>query len=187
MSVPTFSLTALAASGLFICLSCTALAGDGSHSDPDPKRPPVPPALADCVKLTRDALRLACFDREVAKLMVNGGAADDEPRAAGTASPPGLTPEQKLGLSKQSIEKLESQAGHAQEPTELHAHIAHVSSDGLGHMFFVLDNAQVWRQADVDFNFIARSGDAVTISQGALGSYWLSVNARSGIKVKRLQ
>jgi hypothetical protein len=184
MSVPAFNLTALAASGLFMSLSCIALAGDASQTDPEQ---PLPPALADCVKLTRDTLRLACFDREVAKLIVNGGTADKESHAAGAASAPALTPEQKLGLSKQSIEKLESSAGHAPEPTELHAHIAHVSSDGLGHMLFVLDNAQVWRQADADFNFIARSGDAATISPGAMGSYWLSVNAHSGIKVKRLQ
>jgi hypothetical protein len=184
MPVPAFNLTAFAASGLFISLSCAALAGDAPHADPEH---PLPPALADCVKLTRDTLRLACFDREVAKLMVNGGAADKESHASGTASPSALTPEQKLGLSKQSIEKLESSTGHAPDPTELHAHIAHISSDGLGHMLFVLDNAQVWRQADADFNFIARSGDAATISQGAMGSYWLSVNAHSGIKVKRLR
>jgi hypothetical protein len=182
MSVPAVNLTALAVS--FTVLSCAAIAGDESHAGAEQ---PLPPALTDCVKVTRDALRLACFDREVAKLMVHDGAANKESRAAETVSPPTLTAEQKLGLSKQRIDKLESQSGHAPEPTELHAHIAHVSSDGAGHMLFVLDNAQVWRQTDVDFNFIARSGDAATISQGALGSYWLSVNTRSGIKVKRLQ
>jgi hypothetical protein len=167
MSVAAFYPTALAVSGLFMSLSCTALAGDASHAGPEQ---PLPPALAD-----------------VAKLTLHDGAVDKGLRAAGAPSPPVLTPEQKLGLSRQRIEELESPAGHAQEPTELHAHIAHISSDGSGHMLFVLDNSQVWRQADVDFNFVARSGDAATISEGALGSYWLAVNAHSGIKVKRLK
>jgi hypothetical protein len=184
MSVAAFYPTALAVSGLFMSLSCAALAGEAPYAGAEK---PLPPALADCVKVSPDAQRLACFDREVAKLTVHEGVADKQSHVAGTASPTVLTPEQKLGLSKQRIDKLESPDGHAQEPTELHAHISHISSDGLGHTLFVLDNAQVWRQADVDFNFVARSGDAATISQGALGSYWLSTGPRSAIKVKRLQ
>jgi hypothetical protein len=52
---------------------------------------------------------------------------------------------------------------------------------------FTLDNGQVWRQISTEADLLAKQGDAVTISRGLLGSYWLALKSKRGCKVTRLR
>jgi hypothetical protein len=139
----------------------------------------LPDSLRSCIKITGDTERLACFDREVAR------ATSSVATPKGAAVPP-LTPEQKLGLSNSRVQHLES-PGEPPPPKEVHAHIVSTSPSADGLQNFVLDNAQVWRQTVIKSDFTVREGDAVTISTGALGAFWLSTDAHHSTRVKRIR
>lgn len=138
----------------------------------------LPDSLRSCIKISSDVERLACFDREVG-------------RATSAASPltpaTPLTPEQKIGLSNARVQQLESNSPVPPPPAELQAHIVSTTSAGDGLQTFVLDNAQVWRQTQVKSDFRVRQGDAVTITSGALGSFWLSIDNHRSTRVKRVR
>jgi hypothetical protein len=167
--------------------------------------------LLACRELTDAAARLACFDRETAALArapsVPIAAAPSTATPASPAAPiaaavpttaptsPGasaapMTPEQKFGLSSGAISAKEEAAAGTQAPKEskLQAHINGLALVGDGRTLFTLDNAQVWRQLEADgTDVMAKLGDAVTISRGILGSYWLQLKTGRGCKVTRLR
>jgi len=173
---------------------------------------PVPASLEACVRITEDSHRLACFDREIAALSGGGGSAGAASKGttskgaatkatasagAGAASAtapvattPSVTPEQKMGLSPEGVHKLEVEKGispaEAKPPQELAAHLASVSHNSAGRAVFTLDNGQVWRQSETRAHFEAHAGDAVKITHGALGSFWLSTDTHSWTRVERV-
>jgi len=106
-----------------------------------------------------------------------------------TAAVP-LTPEDKLGLSTEGIHKLEVERGiksaAAKPSQELTAHVASVSRNAAGRAVLTLDNGQVWRQSETRSSFEARAGDAVKITPGVMGSFWLSTNTHNWTRVERL-
>jgi hypothetical protein len=154
-------------------------------------------AIQSCAKVTDDKARLACFDRQVAVLNAaeahsadSGGGA--VPAAGGSsiaAAGPKLTPEQKIGLPRAKVDKLEAAAGTVPEPplAAFSAGIRSVNIDAGQRQVFVLDNDQVWRQSETKPGFSVRPGDTVRISRGALGSFWLSANPHSATRVSRVR
>jgi hypothetical protein len=109
--------------------------------------------------------------------------------ATGQAAAP-LTPEDKLGLSTEGIRKLEAERGITSKdvkPTqELTAHIANVSRNSAGRAVVTLDNGQVWRQSETRSSFEARAGQAVKITPGAMGSFWLATSTHNQTRVERV-
>ena len=148
-----------------------------------------------CRDLTDAQLRLACFDKETATLArapATAIAAAPTTRAASSAAPiaPPVTPEQKFGLSSGALAAQEAAATGAPAAKEfkLQSRIIALSLAGDGGTIFTLDDAQVWRQAEQDGSeLLAKLGDAVTISRGMLGSYWLTLKSGRGCKVSRLR
>lgn len=155
-------------------------------------------ALADllaCRDLTDAQARLACFDRETAALVHMPAvpiAATPTPIPAISESPAPratqLTPEQKFGLSEDAIGAKEAAAGtQAVKETKLHARITALALTGDGRSLITLDNSQVWGQSEADgTDLLAKLGDAVTLSRGMLGSYWLQLKSGRGCKVRRM-
>jgi hypothetical protein len=125
-------------------------------------------SLIACTQLTSDTARLACFDHAVEEMRKS---------TSNAPSPIALTPEQKFGLSN----------GSSPTPTAVHAHVVSVSQYMYERQVFVLDNAQSWQQIELDPDFKARDGQEVTISSGALGSFWLSTDSRHRTRVKRIR
>jgi hypothetical protein len=140
----------------------------------------LPESLRSCVKISVDAERLACFDREIARVT----SSVSTPKGAAVIP---LTPEQKLGLSPSRVQQLESGSAEPLPPKEVHAHIVSTSSSADGLQSFVLDNAQVWRQTQIKTDFPVHQGDAVTISRGALGSFWMATDPHHSTRVKRIR
>jgi hypothetical protein len=141
----------------------------------------LPESLRSCVQILGDAERLACFDREIARLQISIAPPE---RASAIL----LTPEEKLGLTNSRVLQLESgSSGDPPPPKEAHAHIVSAASSANGLQSFVLDNAQVWRQTASKSDFLVHQGDAVTISAGALGTFWLSTDTHHSIRVKRVR
>jgi hypothetical protein len=134
--------------------------------------------LMTCAEITADTARLACFDREMAERRKNN------PPTPARAAP---TPEQQFGLSNKQLLGLEATDVRAPVPTTLHAHIVSVSHTAAERQVFALDNAQRWQQIELDPDFAVRIGQEVTISKGALGSFWLATDSHRATRVKRIQ
>lgn len=135
-------------------------------------------ALIACAELTADTARLACFDRKIEEIKKT------------TPRPPpndSLTAEQKFGLSKGQVLGLEDTPGQPAPPMVLHAHVVNVSGYMNQRQVFVLDNKQTWQQIELDADFPVRNGQEITISNGALGSFWLSIDSHRSTRVKRIQ
>ena len=158
----------------------------------------LPAGLQSCVRMADDAVRLACFDREMAAASAARPSRKDMPALtaapqanpsppATASAPEKLSPQQKFGLAGDHVQPLEP--GPMTVPpklNELQAHIAKVSRRSDGHALYELDNGQVWLQTEIRSDFFVRSGDGVTITTGALGSYWLATDSHNATRVKRV-
>jgi hypothetical protein len=138
-----------------------------------PASEPVARLLA-CRELADAAARLACFDREAAA-------------ASGLQVPP-LDPQKQFGLPERAVAAKEVAAGARDTlAAKIEARIERLIPGADGRLVFTLDNAQVWRQIEAEGDLLAKEGDAVTISRGMLGSYWLQLNSKRGCKVTRVR
>lgn len=167
--------------------------------------------LLACRRIAASSERLACFDRESATLApaansasaVNSAPAANSgnsaraaaehatPRPATAPTAPAaarLSPQQAFGMAPLQVLAREQAATRAPPPLDrLAAHIIALGTAADGREIFTLDNDQVWSQLEPDADLGARRGDAVTISRGWLGSYWLSLKSRRGCKVTRMR
>jgi len=95
-----------------------------------------------------------------------------------------------MGLSAEGVRKLEAEKGinpaEAKPPRELTAHLVSVSRNSAGRQVFTLDNGQVWRQSETRASFEPHAGDAVKITPGAIGSFWLSTDTHNRTRVERV-
>ena len=135
-------------------------------------------SLMACTRVIADTPRLACFDHEVAEVTTKN------PQPSASVAPKA---EQKFGLSDKQVLELGATPGQVPAPTALHAHIVSVPRYPIERQVFVLDNAQTWQQIELDLGFTVRIGQEVTISKGALGSFWLSTDSHRATRVKRIQ
>jgi hypothetical protein len=138
-----------------------------------------------CRSIAEPNDRLACFDRETAALSAGTEAAAKAPGAPASAAP-ALTAQQRFGLSEGAIEAKQAASARPLKDAKLEAHVVGLSLAGDGRTIFTLDNSQVWRQLESAGDMLAKLGDAVTISRGLLGSYWLQLKSGRGCKVTRL-
>lgn len=125
-------------------------------------------SLIACTQLKVDTERLACFDRAMKAIRKDN---------LQPARPVARTAEEEFGLSSTQV--------LGPTPTRLHAHIVGVSRSA-DRQIFVLDNAQTWQQIELDPDFAVRMGQEVTISKGALGSFWLAIDSHRATRVKRI-
>ena len=172
---------------------------------------PVPGPLRACGSITTDKERLACFDRELAKLdsaqaaqsMAAAAPASPTALASSTAPAPSappatnttattvrqLAPEQAFGLSGNQIRALEARQQGVPPPTRLKnitAQIASATQNSEGHWVITLDNGQVWRQSETR-SFEATPGVTAKISSGSMGSFWIETNRHNWTRVDRVQ
>ncbi len=113
------------------------------------------------------------------------------PTAAATTSTPAavsLNPQQRFGLPERTVVAKEVAAGtRPADATKIEARLLRIAPAGDGRLVFTLDNGQAWRQLNLEGELLAKQGDAVTISRGWLGSYWLQLTSGRGCKVTRLR
>ncbi|MEA3178999.1 MAG: hypothetical protein QOI59_2522 [Gammaproteobacteria bacterium] len=138
--------------------------------------------LLACTQVADATARLSCFDQRAAALSAAGTVAAPAPAKK-------LTPEQKIGLTRDKVDALETAPGIPPEPQlkNIDAALKSVSRDANNRQVFVLDNGQVWHQAQRDPAFSAKPGETVHISAGALGSFFLSTNPHTATRVTRVR
>lgn len=137
-------------------------------------------ALLACRRIDSSAARLACFDRTSAALAARQ-------RPAGQH--PALDPQRTFGLAPAEVAARAEAAARVGKPLEaITARITALSEAADGREIFTLDNRQVWMQLEAVSRLIgAKPGEAVRISRGWLGSYWLTLPSRRGCKVTRIR
>ncbi len=149
-----------------------------------------------CMKVGEDTQRLACFDRQAAALVaaqsrpIAPAAKSTAVAAAPPAAPAKLTPEQKIGLTRDKVDALEAVPGAAPEPEikNFTAAIKSISVDARNRQVYELDNGQLWHQSETKPGFTAHPGDPVRISKAALGSFFMELqsNKHQATRVSRV-
>jgi hypothetical protein len=148
--------------------------------------------ILTCMKVGDDTQRLACFDRQAAALATLQGRATAAAAAkpvAPAAAPGGaakLTPEQKIGLTRDKVDALEAVPGAPPEPQikNLTAAIRSISVDGRNRQVYELDNGQTWHQSETKPGFAAHPGDQVRISKAALGSFFMELQSNKHVATR---
>lgn len=128
-----------------------------------------PKALLDCTAILSDAERLACYDRAVkafsseARVVAERREAQSAKLAAAAAAAAAAQKADSFGRASEArIESVEST-------------LKEMLTDSTGKSVFILENGQIWRQADGFRIPNVRPGTAVTVKRGAMGSYRLTI------------
>jgi hypothetical protein len=160
----------------------------------------LPPSLRACMSESDASKRLACFDRESARLANESApaattqtpraappaAAKAAPAAAATATAASAaaaaekSPEDKFGyrgnIARADIDKKEEEERLAAE--QLAATVTELSTMAHGELVITLDNGQVWQQKARDRAIRIKVGDQVSIKRGSLNSFLLTSEAK---------
>jgi hypothetical protein len=115
--------------------------------------------VAECAREKDDAQRLACFDRVAAA----------------------AAPHDAFGVhgSELARSQVDDPARQDDTPKRITATVTGIEKRVHGELVFTLDNGQVWAQKEVGPYFPIKTGDAVTILAGSLGSHKLIIANRS--------
>jgi hypothetical protein len=147
------------------------------------KSSPLIGKLETCTTITEDDERLACFDREVGALVgaTNEGQikvvqAEDIVQARRSLFGFSLP---KLGLfgngDKEKIRRLESSITRVQRVSANEWH------------FWIADGDAQWRIKNMEIGFQPpASGDKVEFKPASMGTYWIRINGRTGVRGTRI-
>lgn len=145
----------------------------------------VPKTLQRCMAEKDDAVRLACYDQETARLATV--AAPDRTVAA-TPSADARTAEEKFGLrGKTARDEVDRRKAETHQLIKLESSVRKIAQRADGSLLFTLENAQVWLQLQSGLDLRINVGDKVTITPGVLGSFLLTSAAGRSSKVTRLR
>ncbi len=145
-----------------------------------------PRALLDCTSILSDAERLACYDTTVKAFSSEARAVAERREAqaaklaaaAAAASAAAAAAQRSDGFGKANEARIE----------RIDSTLKELMTDSTSKSVYVLDNGQIWRQADGYRIPNARPGAAITIKRGAMGSYRLSVaGGNRSVQVVRMR
>ena len=145
----------------------------------------LPACLRGCMAETDDARRLACFDRETARLA--GESAAGAPVASAAPAAIAGTPEERFGLPAQiSRNEIARKTGAAPDLPKLSSTVSALEPRSGGEALVTLQNGQVWVVKAGEDSSRLRVGREISIRRGALGSYLLYDGAGHALRVSRL-
>jgi hypothetical protein len=146
---------------------------------------PLLQALRECAMIAESAPRLACFDTVAAKQ-----SRSPPPVSTPSQSPDAVTDQSRaFGLGSRDLKQARAREG-VDEPRKIdrvEARISAIRQRAGGLSEFVLDNGQIWQQTESELTATLKVDDAVTITHGALGSFWISTGSKTAIRAKRIQ
>ena len=178
---------------------------------------PAPGLLAQCVEISNDAKRLACFDAAMTSTRAANAESSANMGEDKAASTPSSAAPQDVGddyvvLKKEEAEELRRRAGvdddyvvlPKDEAEELRRRadadkravkrepyesvIVRIFTTGYNTRNVVLENGETWRETRDAAGIDPRRGDAVRIAPGALGSWTIQYGGRKAkFKAKRVR
>jgi hypothetical protein len=145
----------------------------------------LPAAQQECRSEKDDALRLACYDREVEAQRQSPTTGTAVPASVPATAPP--TPEERFGYKDVlAREKRDQVRSETPDLEELVSTVTGVSRRPDGALVITLENGQVWGQKTPDSDFRIRIGKKARIKPSAMGSYFLYGNSNWSTRVSRL-
>jgi hypothetical protein len=136
-----------------------------------------------CAAEKNDGARLACYDRAMA---VPAPAAPAPP-APVPAPPKQVAPADEFGMTEDLRRKRSPDETKPALPQELRAKVVSVERGRGDALRVKLDNGQVWAETERKPVLVLKTGDAVTIRSGVLGSFFLTLDSGVATRVKRVQ
>lgn len=158
-----------------------------SPADAKDKEPPATPtqikALYACRDITDPTARLACFDREVGEL-----ANADQAREI-TFTDKETVKKTRRGLFGFTLPNLGIFGGGDEDRIEsVETTVVSASDAGNGHYRITMADGSVWVQTDnKTMPLRPRAGQKIEIKAAALGTYFLSLEGRPSVRVRREQ
>lgn len=134
----------------------------------------LPESIARCAEIPDNLERLTCYDRQ------------NPPRRADAPANPAADFGVGVDL-KRKREATGEAAPSPKGPDRITAKVTKVSADTAGQTIVELDNGQVWQLVQHRLEAVATPGDEVTLTRGALGSYFLVAKSRLSTRVKRVK
>jgi hypothetical protein len=170
-------------------IGCTAVATAGVASAQAPDK------LIACASKVDDRERLACYDSVVKSLNKEAKAASEAREAEAKAAEAAAAAAAAAAATKAAAEAEAARkdsfgkaAAASETASELTAVISEVLKDSSGKSVFVLDNGQIWRQADGFTLPNAKVGVSVTLKRGMLGSFrMVPANSNRSVQVVRMR
>lgn len=162
----------LRAFACLLCMTAGMLPAAGAAAESA-----LPPHIAACASLRRDAERLACYDKAVATYQSGSETATPPPSAEnmfganGSLAPPPAS----------------AKEAPREELRQITAKVTAVRQGDGGLLILHLDNDQVWRQQDVDVTLVINDGDAVTVQRAAFGTFRISDKRGRSARFKRVR
>jgi hypothetical protein len=127
-----------------------------------------------CAVEKQDSVRLACFDREVAARRV--AAAHAQKAQEENAAPQGTEPHRPSAQGRVAVE----------QPTAFVARVTGLRRISARETTFELENGQAWKQMEASTWLDIQPQDLVTITPGALGSFFLTHGSQT-VRVRRIR
>lgn len=138
-------------------------------------------ALDSCRNISENTARLACFDREVALVM-----AERESGAIKVVDAEDIR-ETRRSLFGFSTPKSGVFAPEGEEEKLLQSTITSLRQVRADYWEVTIAEGSVWRASDTPRRFKPKVGDPVELEEAALGSYWLRVDGKAGVKARRIR
>jgi hypothetical protein len=153
----------------------------------------VPPTLITCSTQTDSGERLACYDREIARLR-QLPAVTSAPPVAIAPPPNSYAPPDpnnpvdidRFGLTPDMQHQRQEEGRAPKELSQITAHVTSVRYLPRGEIVVGLDNNQTWQQAEYDGDVSMNVGDPVTIKAGALGAYYMRPRVGRVVRMRRI-
>lgn len=143
-----------------------------------PSAAPTPDALNnvyECAAIQDGPQRLACYDAAVGRLReaeTQGNLIAVDRQQVATLE------RESFGFRLPSLSSFVPRLGDEGESTEglesVQMTVARIVNRANGRHAFVMDNGQIWGQAEAQRVSNVREGDTITIRRGAIGNYMLS-------------
>jgi hypothetical protein len=175
-----------------------------------------PVSSVECADETDDAARLRCYDAQTARQRAAAAAAKRsvaaaalptpaapethavtptaavEPRVASSSVARVLPTDPNFGLQGQALRSAQERASpdkgsDRKQRAALVARVSSVSQRPGYKMSLVLDNGQVWEQAEQSSDALIAPNDPVTIRPGMLGSFYLTDVSHRTVRFRRVQ
>lgn len=139
------------------------------------------PMLA-CRAIAADAERLACFDRAAKEL--EDAAAKHDVLVMDSRS---ITRARRslFGFGMPSLDIFTGSKADEQIENEISSTVRTAQRDADGNWIITIEDGAVWHQTGGTIGGAVRNGDAIVIRRAALGSYFLRVGNRPGVKARR--
>lgn len=146
---------------------------------------PLVTALGNCQKVADSAARLACYDRTVPALV---GAANSGDIKVVDRESVRKARRSLFGFALPSIPFFNSNDEKDKAPSKIESTVLNFSALGNGfYRFAIADDRAVWESTEAANIRDAKSGEPVTITRTAIGSFWAKIGNRRELRVRRIR